>query len=115
MTNGVREVHYTDKLVSKFDVLAWCNIFFDAPLLGPLYTPSLPDGSSDVDTDTHSLRKDSTNSDPYSLSSKDTGGNGEAPKSSVHPVSVTSLSWIDSLVADGLVSSIVKGRMRSTT
>jgi len=69
------------------------NDFVDASLGRP-YTPSLPDESSDADTDadTDSLRKDSTDSDPNSLSLKDTGGDGnsagihqlETPESSVH-------------------------------
>jgi hypothetical protein len=89
------------------------------PSLGRPYTPSLPDDSSDADADADadSLRKDSTDSDPSSLSSKDTGGVGdggggevhqlETPESSVHRAPVTSLSWIDSPVADSLASSIV--------
>jgi hypothetical protein len=83
------------------------------PSLGRPYTPSLPDDSSDADANL--LRKDSTDSDPSSLSSKDTGGGDgdggvhqlETPESSVHRAPVTSLSWIDSPVADSLASSIV--------
>jgi hypothetical protein len=66
------------------------------------YIPSLADDSSDADAD--SPRKDSTDSVPSSLSSKDVGGGDgdvgvhqlEPPESSVHRAPVTSLSWIDS-------------------
>ena len=84
-----------------------------------LMHPSLPDDSSnaDADADADSHWKDLTDSDPSSLSSKDTGGAGdrgggevpqlETPESSVHRAPVTSLSWMDSPVADSLASSIV--------
>ena len=77
------------------------------------YISSLADDSSDADAD--SPRKDSTDSVPSSLSSKDVGGGDgdvgvhqlETPESSVHRAPVTSLSWIDSPVADSPASSIV--------
>jgi hypothetical protein len=48
------------------------------------YSPSPPDSSSDADA--YSLRRDSTDSDPNSLSSKDTGSvrQLETPESSVN-------------------------------
>jgi hypothetical protein len=83
------------------------------PSLGPPFTPSLLDDSSEADADADaggdSLRKNSTDSNP---SSKDTESvhQLETPESSVHRALVTSsLDRTDSLVVDWLASSIVKG------
>jgi hypothetical protein len=80
------------------------------PSLDRPYTPSLPDESSDADADSDPLRKDSTDSNPNSLSSKETSGihQLETPESSVHRAPMTSLSWTNSPVTDSLASSIVK-------
>jgi hypothetical protein len=76
-------------------------------------TTSLPDDSSEADVDADSLRRDSTDSNPNSLSgSKDADGGVhqlETPESSDHQAPMTSLSWTNSPVTDSSVNSIVKG------
>jgi hypothetical protein len=72
------------------------------PSLDQPYTPSLPDESSDADADSDPLRKDLTDSNPNSLSSKKTSSIHllETPESSVHRAPMTSLCWTNLPVTD---------------